>query len=415
MEMFQPVLGLISLFALAWLTSEARSSWNWRLIIAGLTIQIALATVALHVPVIGQAVGAINGVVLALDDATRAGTSLVFGYLGGGALPFEESFPGAAFVLAFRALPLVLVMSALSAVLWHWGVLPMVIRAMAWALRRGLGVGGPVGLGAAANVLVGMIEAALLVRPHLGSMSRADLFAMMTCGLTTIAGTVLVLYATILGTAIPDVAGHLVVASLISAPAALVVARIMVPARDEDGAALEEVAESPHASTMDAIVTGISEGLRLLLSIVATLIVFVALVALVNHILGLLPDVAGAALSMERLLGWVLAPMAWLIGIPWSEAVTAGGLIGTKIVLNELIAYLQLSGLPAEALSDRSRTILVYALCSFANFGSVGITIAGFVAMAPERRAEIVGLGMKALLAGSIATMMTGAVVALLV
>ncbi|MDG2284641.1 MAG: nucleoside transporter C-terminal domain-containing protein, partial [Alphaproteobacteria bacterium] len=235
------------------------------------------------------------------------------------------------------------------------------------------------------------------------------------CGLTTIAGTVLVLYATILGTAIPDVAGHLVVASLISAPAALVVARIMVPARDEDGAALEEVAESPHASTMDAIVTGISEGLRLLLSIVATLIVFVALVALVNHILGLLPDVAGAALSMERLLGWVLAPMAWLIGIPWSEAVTAGGLIGTKIVLNELIAYLQLSGLPAEALSDRSRTILVYALCSFANFGSVGITIAGFVAMAPERRAEIVELGMKALLAGSIATMMTGAVVALLV
>jgi concentrative nucleoside transporter, CNT family len=415
MELMQPVLGLISLFALSWLASEGRSQWNWRLIFAGLTIQIVLAAAALHVPVIGQAVGAINGVVLALDEATRAGTSLVFGYLGGGALPFEESFPGAAFVLAFRALPLVLVMSALSAVLWHWGVLPRIIRAMAWALRRGLGIGGSVGLGAAANVLVGMIEAALLVRPHLASMSRADLFAMMTCGLTTIAGTVLVLYATILGAAIPDVAGHLVVASLISAPAALVVARIMIPARDEDGAALEEIAESPHASTMDAIVTGISEGLRLLLSIVATLIVFVALVALVNHILGLLPDMAGAALSMERLLGWVLAPMAWLIGIPWSEAVTAGGLIGTKIVLNELVAYLQLSGLPADALSDRSRTILLFALCSFANFGSVGITIAGFVAMAPERRAEIVGLGMKALLAGSIVTMMTGDVVALLV
>jgi concentrative nucleoside transporter, CNT family len=415
MEMVQPVLGLMFLFALAWFVSEARSRWSWRLIAAGLAIQIGLAALALNVPVIGEAVATLNGVVLALDGATRAGTSLVFGYLGGGALPFQESFPGAAFVLAFRALPLVLVMSALSAMLWHWGMLPGIIRGIAWVLRRSLGIGGPVGLGAAANVLVGMIEAALLIRPHLATMSRADLFAMMTCGLTTIAGTVLVLYATILGTAIPDVAGHLVVASLISAPAALVVARTMIPSAPGAHGDLESPTESPYAGTMDAIVTGITDGLRLLLNIVATLIVFVALVALVNHILGLFPDAGGAALSLERLLGWALAPLAWLIGIPWSEAVVAGGLIGTKIVLNELIAYLQLSGLPEGVLSERSRTILLYALCSFANFGSVGITIAGFVAMAPERRNEIVGLGMKALLAGTIATMMTGAVVALLV
>lgn len=383
--------------------------------VAGLAIQIGLAALALNVPAIGEAVAALNSVVLALDGATRAGTSLVFGYLGGGALPFQESFPGAAFVLAFRALPLVLVMSALSAVLWHWGVLPRIIRGLAWALRRGLGIGGPVGLGAAANILVGMIEAALLIRPHLATMSRADLFAMMTCGLTTIAGTVLVLYATILGAAIPNVAGHLVVASLISAPAALVISRIMIPGATVDAIEPEPVTNSPYAGTMDAIVTGITYGLRLLLNIVATLIVFVALVALVNQCLGLLPDVAGAGLSLERVLGWALAPLAWLIGIPWGEAVTAGGLIGTKIVLNELIAYLQLSGLPDDALSERSRVILLYALCSFANFGSVGITIAGFVAMAPDRRSEIVDLAMKALLAGSIATMMTGAVVALLV
>jgi concentrative nucleoside transporter, CNT family len=206
-----------------------------------------------------------------------------------------------------------------------------------------------------------------------------------------------------------------VVASLISAPAALVISRIMIPNTADVESAPDPETQSPYAGTMDAIVTGITDGLRLLLNIVATLIVFVALVALANQCLGLLPDVAGAGLSLERLLGWVLAPLAWLIGIPWSEAVVAGGLIGTKIVLNELIAYLQLSSLPAEALSERSRIILLYALCSFANFGSVGITIAGFVAMAPERRREIVGLGMKALLAGSIATMMTGAVVALLV
>ena len=415
MEVLQPVLGLIFLLALAWVASEARARWSWRLVAAGLAIQIGLAALALNVPVVGEAVATLNAVVLALDGATQAGTSLVFGYLGGGNLPFEESFPGAAFVLAFRALPLVLVMSALSAMLWHWGVLPRIIRGIAWALRRGLGIGGPVGLGAAANVLVGMIEAALLIRPHLATMSRADLFAMMTCGLTTIAGTVLALYATILGAAIPDVAGHLVVASLISAPAALVISRVMIPGAQDGESGPEPETPSPYAGTMDAIVTGITDGLRLLLNIVATLIVFVALVALANQCLGLLPDIAGAGLTLERLLGWALAPLAWLIGIPWSEAVVAGGLIGTKIVLNELIAYLQLSSLPAEALSERSRVILLYALCSFANFGSVGITVAGFVAMAPERRSEIVGLGMKALLAGSIATMMTGAVVALLV
>ncbi len=417
MEILQPVVGLGALFGLAWMASEARGRWSWRLAAAGLALQFALAALALNAPVIRDAIGALNGVVLALDEATRAGTSLVFGYLGGGTLPFDESFPGAAFVLAFRALPLVLVMSALSAVLWHWGVLPRIIAGIAWLLRRGLGIGGPVGLGAAANILVGMIEAALLVRPHLMTMSRADLFAMMTCGLTTIAGTVLVLYATILGAVVPNVAGHLLVASLISAPAALVIARIMVPG-PVDGTAAPDAApetESPYAGTMDAVVTGITDGLRLLLNIVATLIVFVAFVALLNQCLGLLPDVAGSALRLERVLGWALAPLAWLIGIPWSEAVTAGGLLGTKIVLNELIAYLQLSGLPGDALSERSRVILLYALCSFANFGSVGITIAGFVAMAPQRRAEIVGLGMKALLAGSIATMMTGAVVAVLI
>ena len=415
MEVIQPVLGLMFLFALAWAVSEARSRWSWRLVVAGLAIQIGIAALTLNVPAIAEAVGALNSVVLALDGATRAGTSLVFGYLGGGNLPFQESFPGAAFVLAFRALPVVLVMSALSAMLWHWGVLPRIIRGLAWVLRRSMGIGGSVGLGAAANILVGMIEAALLVRPHLATMSRADLFAMMTCGLTTIAGTVLVLYATILGAAIPDVTGHLVVASLISAPAALVVARIMVPNDPGLDAGQDIPTQSPYAGTMDAVVTGIADGLRLLLNIVATLIVFVALVALVNHLFGLLPEMDGAPLSLERLLGWALAPLAWLIGIPWSEAVTAGGLIGTKIVLNELIAYLRLSALPEEALSDRSRIILLYALCSFANIGSVGITITGFVALAPERRVEIIGLGMKALFAGTIATMMTGAVVALLI
>ena len=415
MQYVQPAIGLAALLAVAWALSEDRRRFSWRFAAAGVAIQLALAALALHVPILRDAIQSVNGVVLALADATKAGTSFVFGYLGGGALPFEEPYPGAAFLFAFQALPLILVVSALSAMLWHWGVLPRVIQGLAWGLRRSLGVGGPVGLGAAANILIGMVEAALLIRPHMATMSRSDLFAIMTCGLTTIAGTVLVLYAAILGDAIPGVAGHLVVASLISAPAALVVARIMVPAAEGESAEAGAFPESRYAGTMDAIVEGTSQGLRLLLNIIATLVVFIALVALANQVLGLLPDVAGAPLTLERLLGWALAPLAWAIGVPWAEAAVAGGLIGVKIVLNEFVAYLQLAGTPAEALSERSRTILLYALCSFANFGSVGITVAGFAAMAPERRGEVVALGMKSLVAGTIATSMTGAAVALLI
>jgi concentrative nucleoside transporter, CNT family len=418
----QPVLGLVFLVGLAWLLSEDRRRGSIRLVLVGIVLQLAVAAIALSVPVVRDAIGAVNHLVLALDTATKAGTSLVFGFIGGAELPFAETYPGASFVLAFRALPIVMVMSAVSAVLWHWGVMPRVIRGVATLLRTLLRIDGPVVVGAAANIFVGMVEAAILVRPHLSRMSRADLFVMMTCGLTTIAGTVLVLYATLLGGVIENAAGHLLVASLISAPAAIVIARLMIPAAAlsrerpavETGGELSQTGSAVYASTMDALVQGTLDGLRLLLNIIAMLIVFVALVALVNQLLGIVPDIQGGPLTLERILGWVLAPVAWLIGIPWAEAATAGALIGTKVVLNELIAYLQLAGTPAEILSERSRIILLYALCSFANFGSVGIMLAGMVAMAPDRKDELVGLGLKALLAGTIATCMTGAVVALI-
>jgi CNT family concentrative nucleoside transporter len=392
------------------------------LVVVGVAIQLALAAITLSVPVVRETIGAVNGVVLALDEATRAGTSLVFGFIGGGDLPFEESYPGASFVLAFRALPIVLVMSAVSAVLWHWGIMPRIVHGFARALRATLRIDGPVAVGAAANIFVGMVEAAILIRPHLSRMSRADLFVTMTCGLTTIAGTVLVLYATFLNGVIENAAGHLLVASLISAPAAIVIARLMIPAADAGDVPLVteqdeagSIDRETYDGTMDALVQGTQDGLRLLLNIIAMLIVFVAVVALLNQFLGLVPDVWGAPLTLQRVLGWGLAPVAWLIGIPWAEATTAGGLIGTKIVLNELIAYLDLAAIPASELSDRSRIILLYALCSFANFGSVGIMLAGMVAMAPERKAELVALGLKSLVAATIATCMTGAVVALIV
>ncbi len=351
--------------------------------------------------------------VASLQEATRAGTGFVFGYLGGGALPFDEKAPGASFVLAFQALPLILVMSALSAVLFHWKVLPVVVRGFAWALQRALGVGGAVGVGAAANVFVGMVEAPLLIRPYLKGLSRGELFAVMTCGMATIAGTVMVLYASILGPVVPGALGHILTASLINAPAAIMVARIMVPDMGGGGTGFE-MPRSDYRGTMDAVTRGTLDGVGLLINVIAMMVVLVALVSLVNQVLGLFPEVAGAALTLQRFLGWIMAPVTWLMGIPWAEARTAGALMGTKTVLNELIAYVELAGLPEGALGQRSRLIMTYAMCGFANLGSLGIMIGGLGTMAPERRGDVVALGFKSILAGTLATCLTGTLVGLL-
>ena len=422
MHYVQPVLGLAFVIGLAWALSENRRARPYRLVGAGLALQFLLAYLALNVPPVREAVASVNGLVAVLAEATTAGTSFVFGYLGGGPLPFAETAPGGSFIFAFQALPLVLLMSALSALFWHWGILPRIIRGLAWVLKRSLGVDGPVTLAAAANIFVGMIEAAIVIRPHLLSLSRSDLFVAMTTGLATIAGTVLVLYATFLSGIIDNPAGHLLVASLISAPAAVVIARLMVPPGPDDAAAdgqpLSEALVSGRGlydSALDAVVQGTADGVRLLISIIAMLVVFVGLVSLANQALGALPDAMGAPLSLERLLGWLMAPLAWLLGIPWAEASAAGALIGTKVVLNELIAYLNLAQMPPDALSPRSRVIVVYALCSFGNFAGLGIMLAGLIAMAPERKGELIGLGLKSLLAGNMAAWMTAAIVALIV
>ncbi len=407
-------LGIGTLLACAWLLSEDRRAVSSRLVLGGLMLQLALAVLLLKLPAAQQVFVGINQLVLALNRATEAGTSFVFGHLGGGAAPYEVAYPENSFVLAFRALPLLLVISALSALLFHWRVLPVVVRAFAWLLKRGLGVGGALGLGAAANVFVGMVEAPLLIKPYLASMSRGALFALMTTGMATIAGTVMVLYATLIGTAVPNALGHILTASLVNAPAALVIAGILVPPRrggqGDSGDELPQLAPD-HAGAMDAITRGTLEAIPLLLNIIAMLIVMVALVSLGNELLALLPQVNGAPLTLERLLGWVFAPVVWLIGIPWQEASTAGQLMGIKTMLNELLAYLQLARLPTDALSERSRLIMTYALCGFANFGSLGIMIGGLGALAPARRAEVAALGLRSILAGTLATLMTGALV----
>jgi CNT family concentrative nucleoside transporter len=410
------LLGIAVLIALAWGVSERRRAFPIRTVLIGVVSQLLLAGLLLGVPPVREALAVLNGVVTALSEATEAGTSFVFGYLGGGQAPFEVTNPGASFVLAFQALPIVLVMSALSAVLWHWRVLPWVIGGLAWAVRRVLGLSGAVSLATAANVFVGMVEAPLLIRPVLARLTRADLFLIMTVGLSTVAGTVIVLYAGFLEGQVENPLGQILTASVISLPAAALLGRVMVPAEPADGDPDDSVdagGTRPYDGTFDALVAGTEQGLRLLLNIAAMLVVLVALVELLNILLGQIP-LAGDPLTLQRLLGWVFAPLVWLIGIPWAEAATAGQLMGVKTALNELIAFQQLAGTPAEELSERSRLIMTYAICGFANPGSLGIMIAGLTGLAPERRSEILSLGPRAVLAGTLATLMTGAVASLL-
>lgn len=415
MQNLQSLLGVIVLLGFAWAISEKHLAVSWRRVAIGLGLAFLLAILLLKLPAVRAVFAAVNSAADAIANASRAGSSFVFGYLGGAPLPFEPKFPGGEFILAFQALPIVLVMSVLTTLLFYWKILPPVVRSFSWVLERTLGIGGAVGLSTAANIFVGMVEAPLFIRPYMARLTRAELFIVMTGGMASIAGTVFVLYATILKPIIPDVAGHLLVASVLSAPIAILISELMVPETRTAGTHGKPEDPPPVAtSSMDAIAKGTGVGLELLLNIIAMLLVLVALVHLANAALGLLPDIAGAPVTLQRMLGLVMAPVCWLLGLPWHEAVTAGELMGIKTILNEFIAYMDLSKLPPDALSERSRLIMIYALCGFANFGSLGIMIGGLTAMAPERRDEIVSLGPKTIVSGTLATCVTGAIVGVL-
>ena len=405
----QSLVGFFVLHALAWALSEDRRTIAWRPIVAGMLLTLGLGVALLKAPFVRKVFMALNDALAALEQATRDGTTFVFGFLGGGPLPYAETYPGASFVLAFRALPLVLVVSALSALLFHWRVLPWLVRGFSLMLEKTMGVGGAIGLSSAANVFVGMVEAPLIVKPYIRHMSRSELFILMSCGMATVAGTVMALYASILSKVIPDALGHILIASIISTPAAISISVLMVPGKapGTEGKLMPQTA----TSSMDALTRGTIDGVQLLINIVAMLLVLVALVSLANQILALLPNVAGAPITLQRVLGVALAPLVWIMGIPWSEATTAGALMGTKTVLNELLAYIDLAKLPQGALSPRSSLMMTYALCGFANFGSLGIMIGGLATMAPERRDEVVSLGGKTIVSGTLATCVAGAIV----
>ncbi len=411
----QSALGILVILFAAWLFSENRRAFPWRIVLVGIALQAGIALLLLKVQVARDALFGLNGVVGVLTDATRAGTGFVYGFLGGGPSPFPANIvdPHALSTFAFGILPLVIIISALSAILWYWRVLPIIVGGMAFVLRRTLGIGGAVGLGAAATVFLGNIEGSLVVRPYLSRISRTELFILMTTGLAVVAGTVFVVYANMLAHVLPGALGHILVASMMSLPGAIVIACIMVPGDTQTDTSQIDEAHKYH-STMDAMARGTEDGLKIYLQIIAMLIVTTALVAIINSILGHFPAFEGAPLTLQRILGWLFAPLVWLYGVPWNEAVQAGSLLGVKTILNEFIAYSQLAALPPNTLDPRTTQIMVYAMCGFANFASVGILIAGFGTLIPERRNEIVPLAMRAIVSGTMASGLTGAMIGLL-
>jgi concentrative nucleoside transporter, CNT family len=412
----QSLLGLVAIPLVAYAISEDRArlhGWEGlRTVAVGLALQAVIALVLLELPASRVLFDWIGAAVGALQLATQDGMQRVFGYLAGGQMPFTPTNAGTSFILAFQALPLILVMSALTRLLYHWGVLQRVVALFAIVFRRCFGIGGPLGTVAAAKLFVGMIEAPMLVRPYLAGLGRGALFAAMALGMATVAGTVMALYATILEPVLPGAAGHVVAASLMNAPAALLLARLAVPSGFSDGPDDTSIRlDNPPHSSIDAIAQGTYDGIRLLAAVIAMLVVMISLVTLANIILGSIGEKFGLVVTIEGVLGLVLAPVAFALGIPWHEAAVAGALIGKKVVFNELIAYLDLAAIPPDALSARTRLILTYALCGFANLGSLGIMIGGLTTLVPERRNDIVEMAPKAVLVGLMATLLSAAMV----
>lgn len=409
----QAIFGILVLLFIAWLFSENRRQVPWRFALAGLALHFLLVVIFLKVPVIQNGLWVIGSVAELLSGATKFATSFIFGYVGGGEPPFEVTNERLLLIFGFQVLPQIIVLSTIFALLWYWGLLQLLIRGFANVLERFLKIGGALGLGAASNVLLGMVESSMVIRPYLAQMTRQELFTLMVCGMATISGTVMVLYGTLLQGIIPNPFGHVFIASLIAVPAALVIARIMAPS-DITSKAVELSKEIRYQGHLDAITKGAQDGLQVFLNVLTMLIVFVAFVALVNGILSFLPDINGAPFTLELILGWIFAPIAWLMGLPFDQALQGGKLLGLKIILTEFVAFAELAQLTPEQMDAKSYLIMTYGLTGFANFGSLGILVGGLTTMVPERREDVMRYGPKALVAGTLASCLSGTVVGLL-
>lgn len=412
-EIARGLLGIAAFLGVAWLISENRKAFSPRAVATGLLIQVTLAVVLTRLPIITTALGGLARGVDSLQSSAGAGAQFVFGYLGGGPQPFQAAVGNpSTFIFGLQVLPAVLLVSALAALLWHWGILRWIVRGAAWLFGKLFGVSGPVGVSTAACIFLGMVEAPLLVRPLIPKLSRGEIFIIMVDGLSVIAGSTMILLGTMLAPKVPDAFTHLLTASLISTPMAIVMARIIVPSdivRDRAAVPLE----SNYRSSLDAMTHGTINAVKVAAYVVAMLIVFVGTIALIDKTLGLIP-VQGAPITLSSIFGWLFAPVAWLMGASSGNFQTVGSLLGSKVAANEVVAYGRLLALPPGTLTAKSQLVITYALCSFGNFGSVAILIGTLAAMAPEKGEEVVQLGPKALVAAFLTTCMTGTIVGLL-
>ena len=414
LNMIQAIIGFIGLVCIAIPFSNNKSSINFKHIFAAIILQILLAFALVKIPFIVQIFAYLSDGVSALQTATQEGAEFVFGYLSNNSMsPFENSGTGNSMIFAFQILPLIIVISALSALLWFWNVLPLIISAISKIFEKLFNIGGPIGLGATANIIMGQVEAPLLVKPYLSRMTEKELLILMTAGMSTVSGSIMIALVSMLAPQFPDtnLIQHLVSASILSIPAAIMYANIMIPSNEVtnfDGASVPKV----YDSSMDAITRGTKDGLDICLNVAAILIAFIALVSLLNSILSICGGWIGISdLSLQLILGYIFFPIVWLMGVPLSETLASAELLGLKTALNEFVAYGALANIEPGVLSDRSKLITLYALCGFANFSSVGILVSGISAMAPERKNDLIKVSLKALIGATLASCMTGLVI----
>ena len=413
-ENAQSLIGLTLIIVACWALSEDRKRFPWKLALGAVALQAVLVLALFGVPALRAGLAGVGQAVDGLANSTQAGVAFVFGFLAGTPnQPYELTNPGAMFIFAFRVLPVILVVCALAALLWHWRILRWVTQGFGFIFEKTMGLRGAPALATAATVFMGQVEGPIFIRSYLAGLSRSELFLLIAVGMSCVSGSTMVAYATILKDVLPNAAAHVLTASIISAPAGVMLARILVPRNpaEELPQDLDPGTAKTYESSIDAMIKGTSDGLQIVLNIAATLIVFVALVAMINGVLGMFPPVAGAPMSVERGLGVIFAPLAWSIGIPWKDAPTAGSLLGVKLVLTEFTAFIKMGAIPVTELADRSRVIMTYALCGFANIASVGMNVAGYSVLVPERRSEVIGMVWKAMFAGFLATCVTAAVV----
>ncbi|MEL7482304.1 MAG: nucleoside transporter C-terminal domain-containing protein [Pseudomonadota bacterium] len=407
------LIGIAFIFAIAWSLSENRRVFPWKIVLGAVAIQFTFALSLFGIPVIRRGLFQANTVVDGLIDATAYGTSFVFGPVLGSQGGWEGLTGQPGPIFAVHLLPLIIVVAALSAILWHWRILRWITKGFSSIFQRFLGLTGATSLAVSANVFMGMTEAPVLIKPYIKGMTRSELFILMTAGFSTVAGSVLVLYSVFLGPVMDNPLAQLLTASLMAAPAAIALALVMVPESQTTEARNQEP-DFEYQSTMDAFATGATDGLKIVANIVTMLIAALALLYLVNLGLGAFPDVEGKPLSLERILGWIFSPLMYMVGVPMEEAARSGSLIGVKTVLTEFVAFLQLADVPVEEMSPRTRMITAHAINGFANFGSIGILIGGLTIIEPARRETFLNLAWKTLLAGTLATCLSGAVVGVL-